>query len=311
MIQYYKSSYGKVTQIDEYTTNCLINLTNPTQEEIEFVENTCSVEPDFIMAALDDEERARIDFNEDNLLVLLNASVSSEKDENTIYETLPIAIITTKNNIIIVSKDDVKSANYVTSLIKEKVSFKKPGQFTMQMIYAIATQYLRNLRSLDRRIDSIENDLYENMTKDGLMELVKIEKTLVYYNASLSDNTKILKKIMRGRYFPKFEEDEDLMDDTLIELEQAYEMARINAEILRSVREVVTTMANNNLNKVMKTLASITLMLTIPMLVTSFFGMNVNLGPNTSNPHYVIIVIIGTILLTACVIAAMRIKKLI
>lgn len=311
MIEFYCSKDNKVTKIEKYQEECLIYLLEPSEYEIAFVEEKCDVDKDYLTAALDIEERSRIEAEDGNTLIVINSSIEIPYENSIIYETLPVGIITTKCNVILVATSEVKAIKFLTMNLYKDINFAKRGRFVMQIVYNIAVLYLNDLRKLDQKIDLIEEQLNEKMTNEKLSDLLKIEKTLVYYNTALSDNIKIMKKFMRGRYYPIYEDDEDLIEDTIIELEQAHEMARINAEVLRSMLNAFSSMISNNLNNAMKTLASITIILTIPMVITSFFGMNVYFTKFTQEAIFVWLIIFATLIITGIVFAVMKRKNLI
>lgn len=311
MIEFYNSNNNKVSKIAEYEPGCLIYLLTPDSDEISFVEETCKVDKDYLTAALDIEERSRIEQEYGNTLIVINSSFEKTEDNSIIYETLPVGIITTPENVILVATSEVKSIKFLTIDLYKGMNFQKRGRFVMQMIYNIAILYLSDLRKIDQKIDTIEAQLYEKMSNEKLAELLKIEKTLVYYNTALSDNTKIMKKLMRGRYYTIYEEDEDLIEDTIIELEQAHEMAKVNAEVLRSMLDAFSSMISNNLNSAMKTLASITIILTVPMVISSFFGMNVMFGATVKDPWFVWFLFAVSLLLTGVIFIIMKRKNLV
>ncbi len=286
MIEIFKSVNGKITPTDYGEKNIWISLTNPTVEEINEIRDRYSIEEDFLKAALDTEEVSRLEQEEDQTLILINASQRTNTDDFELsYTTIPTGIILANNILITVTIEKINSLEMFKKNPKMRIDIGKRTRFTMQIIYEMTAQYLLDLRKIDKYTDDIETKLYKNMKNDYLFNLLALEKNLTYFITALRTNEQVINRVIRYKVLEIYEDDEDLIDDVMIELKQAQEMATINSKVIRSIRDAFSAIISNNLNSVMKILASFTIILTIPTMIYSFFGMNTNLGLFSSGEH--------------------------
>ncbi len=307
MLSIYKNVDKRITSgtIDE--SGIWIDLTNPTQDELAHVIEHLGVIPDFLTAALDPEESSRIDVEDNQILVVVNASLK-EEDGLDAFVTVPVGIIVLENSIITVSLEEVGCLNAFKVIGNRRVAVDKRTQFTLEIINQITAMYLSNLNTIYEKTDEIETALYESMEDELFISLLQIEKTLVYFRNSLRSNKNVVDKMFRSRYLTFYEEDKDLVDDINIELLQAMEMADTSTAIIRSIRDGIASLMSNKLNVTMQTLAAITIIMTIPTMIFSFYGMNVNLG-NTQGNYFGIVIIVATSLITLIAFAIMRSRK--
>ncbi len=268
---------SKITQVDSISSDSWINLFAPTENEINEVVQTLGIPSEFIRYPLDEEERPRVDFDDDTGDVLVIVDIPYTNRENNVvkYETLPLGIIISERNIITVSLRKVPILDaFIENRIKEcVVSYK--SRFTIQILYAVAKDYLRLLRYMDKSLDEAEAGLSKSISNKDLYKLHEWSKSLIYFNTSLKSNEAVLEKLMRGKKLKQYEEDEDLLEDVLIEYKQAHEMADIYSSVVKNSIDAYSSIIGNNMNDVMKLLASVTIVLTVPNIFTSFFGQNV------------------------------------
>lgn len=290
--------------------NNWVQLTNPTDEELLEVSRVLDVEIDFLQAALDPEESSRIDMDNNQLLILLNVSVIDGASDSMNYDTSPLAIILIEDHIITVSLEELKCVEYFTTPPYRFIETDKRSRFTFQIINQMAAQYLHDLKMIDMKTLSIEARLEENIENQQIIELLKLEKTLVYFRVALNANEKVISKILRTSHLKRYEEDEDLLEDVVIELRQAIEMTTINAQVLKNIREAFSSIANNNLNSTMKVLASITILLTIPTMIYSYFGMNVMFGTMQDSWITTVVITVLSFVLPGIIYLVMRKKNL-
>ena len=258
-----------------------INIVDPTPYELKVVSNLTEVEPDFLRSALDDEERSHTDVEDNCVMVLTNVPVMRGHDS---YDTLPLAIIITTEYIITVCLEEtpvISEFNENTSRLFR--TFKKT-RFLFQILYKSATFYLRYLRQISKYSDEIEMKLRHSMKNQEILRLLELQKGLTYFNAALRSNGAVLDKLLRLRsnqnlrpILKMYEEDEDLLEDVIIENKQAIEMVEMYSNILSSMMDAFASVISNNLNIVMKFLASMTILLAIPTMIASFWGMNVSI----------------------------------
>lgn len=309
MLEIYKTKNHRLEKSTIDETDIWISLTNPTIDELMFVHEKTGAIYDFLSAPLDPEESSRVEVEEEQILIIVNASIQEEDFEVTEFTTIPIGIVVMDNYVITITLDSLKCLRPLTAIGNRLVQTEKRTRFTLQVMYQMATTYLRDLKAIDRKTDEIEEALYEAMEDDLFIDLIRIEKTLVYFRNSLRGNKKVVNKIFRTNYLTRYEEDEDLLEDVVIELQQAMEMADINTSIIRSIRDGVASLMSNKLNETMKTLAGITIILTIPTMIFSFYGMNVSLG-NTEWLYYGPMILVLTSIVTIIVYIFMKKRNL-
>ena len=251
-----------------------IHMFNPTDKEIEFISRRLEIPEDMIKAGLDEEERAHIEKEDDILLVVTDIPITEEDDKgNYTYSTIPFAFISTPKAIVTVCLTETTLVNDILSgrYIKD-CNIHKQARFLLQLQYSVSKKYLQYLTQIDRGSQRIQTELEKSMRNKELIEMLDIEKSLVYFSTSLRSNTVVLEKI--PKLVKMFEEDVDLWEDVLIENRQAIEMANIYRDILSGTMDAFASIISNNLNVVMKVLTSITLIISIPSIIGSLWGMN-------------------------------------
>ena len=282
MLEIYKSmESGPLEKLTLKTleSGAWINIVDPTPYELKVVSNLTEVDPDFLRSALDDEERSHTDIEDDSVMVLTNVAVNRGDDS---YDALPLAIIISEDYIITVCLEETPvMAEFNERTAKLFRTYKKT-RFLFQILYKSASFYLRYLRQISKRSDDIENQLRHDMKNSEILRLLELQKGLTYFNAAIRSNGAVLDKLLRMRNNPAltpilkaYEEDEDLLEDVIIENKQAKEMVEMYSKILARMADTFTSIIANNQNLVMKFLAAMTIIIAIPTVVSSFFGMNV------------------------------------
>ena len=274
-------------EIDRLEKGCWIDVVAPSEEELQEIAAATKIQMDFLTAPLDEEEKSRIEIEDDQILVLVDIPfLRSNKD----YDTLPLGIIITENCITTVCLEpNAVTAEFGSHNTKLFSTFKKT-RFLFQILFKSATLYLKYIRIIIRRTDELEKHLRQSMQNSELFNLLDLQKSLTYFSTSLRSNYIVMEKLLRlrsatqSRHLIKlYEEDEDLLEDVIIEYKQAVEMVEMYSHILNSMMEVFASIISNNLNLVMKFLATMTIVLAIPTLVSSMWGMNVPV-PFANNP---------------------------
>lgn len=305
MIKVYKNELNdeKVNRIDSIVDNSWINLVKPTPEEIKLVVDKLGIEEDLITKVLDEEELPRIEKTDEATLIVVDCPYWIDKNIKNKYTTYPLGIIICNDlHVITVSSKEISLLkDFEQGKVKTFYTYKKT-RFLIQILLKVSSSYLKVLNIVNNDIDTKEKILYKSTDNKHLVELLDIEKTLVYFITSLKANDLVLEKLSKGNVISMYEEDIDLLDDTIIENKQGIEMCSIYKEILRTVTDTYATIVSNNLNVAMKFLAGITIVLSIPTMISSFMGMNVNLGGfATGDYSFLIICLIS--LLVALLIA--------
>lgn len=318
MVECYKTGLdGITTKIDAPESGCWVNVVEPTPEERIWLEQTVGIVPEFVRSALDEEETSHIDYDEDVNQTLVIVDYPSEEDVEDMqdpsmlqYTTLPISAIFLRNeNIIVtVSLQESPIVQDMASGRVRQVNTRMRTRFLLQMLLRISQSYLVHLRRIDRLTVKTESSLYGSMRNEELLQMLSLEKSLVYFSTSLKSAEVTLNKIMHGKLITLYEEDEDLMEDVMIEVHQAQEMCAIYSDILSGTMDAYASVISNNLNIVMKVLTVITIVMAIPNIVFGFYGMNVSL-PFEEVPFVNTWLFPTLLAVAACVVAALIFKK--
>lgn len=275
MMTIHKTVEGKMTQLSSVTDGCWVNLINPSEDELKTVAATLAVEPAFLRAALDEEETSRIDKEDGSTLIIVDTPAMEQDETGVVYSTLPMGIIVTDKHIITVCLKETSVVRDLQSGMVRDVRTEQRTRFILNILLLVAKRYLNYLKQIDKTYNHMERQLYKSQRNKELIQLLDLEKSLVYFNTSLKANEVTLEKILRGRIVTLYEEDHDLLEDVLIEVRQAIEMAQIYSDIISGMMDAFASVISNNLNVIMKLLASVTILMTVPNIVFSFYGMNV------------------------------------
>jgi len=284
LISIFKTIDDNLFTLKEIEDGAWISLIDPTTEELQEIEEELGVDMDFLRAALDEEEYSRIETYEDQLLILVDMPIVETEEEHLVYSTIPFGIVLAGKNIITVClKDSVVIDQFEKNSVRSFATYKR-YRFVLQILFKIAKRYLLYLKQIDRMSTNIERQLHQSMKNRELIQLLDLEKSLVYFTTSLRANEIVLEKMMKLEAMKLYEEDKDLLDDVIIENKQAIEMANIYSGILSGMMDAFASIISNNLNIVMRILTSITIIMAIPTMIASFYGMNVKWLPMAANP---------------------------
>lgn len=288
-------------ELKEFKKGSWINLVNPSENEIKKVCESVQIQEDFIRDALDFEEKARIDHEEDDdtTLFVVDVPITENGEEGeVIYSTLPLGMIVVRDDFFITVS--LRKNKIIESFEKRKIknfqTYKKT-RFIFQILYLNSSFYLSYLKQINKETEVAEYILKNSMRNKELLKMLTLEKGLVYFTTSLKSNELVMEKTLRGKIIKLYEEDEEILEDAITENRQAIEMAQIYNNILNGTMDAYASIISNNMNGVMKTLTSITIILAVPTMISSFWGMNVNL-PLQNNPLGFIVMILISIILT-------------
>jgi magnesium transporter len=289
MLTFWKQDNG-LKQIKKYDKNSWINVVAPTQEEINYLTDIQRVPIDFITDILDIDERSRSEVEGRWLLIIIRIPVHS-KQEGVPYYTIPLGVLISMNCIITISLTENDVLRDIFLLPKYRyINLQNKVSFVLQLFLSSATCYLRYLKDIHRINNEIENELVKSAKNKELHNLLKMEKCLVYFVTSLKSNELLLYKLQRSRLVTNQEVDEDLMEDVITEYKQAIEISKIYSDIQAGMMDTFASVISNNVNFVMKQLTSVTIILMIPTLVASLYGMNVpNALENNKNAFWIIL----------------------
>ncbi len=304
MYEVFAMEDGRVVKIDEIQENVWINMVRPSEEEIVEVCTKLNVCRECITAALDDEEGSRIEIQDDYSLILIDAPATEIRNQRDEYATFPLSITVTSNAVVTVCLKNIFAINsLLTSKLKQikTINVEKRNRFASQILFRVAIQYQHYLKLIEKKRMAIEASIRNRTQRNDLFELHELESNLVYFKTSLSANISVVERISRQFKFVTEPEDRDLMDDVVIETDQALEMTTTYSEIVKGTRQLVQADINNSLTGVMKFLTSITLVISIPTMISGIYGMNFINIPLGENPwgFYVNILFMAVVIFVA------------
>lgn len=292
MITIYKNTETGLEVIPEVVTGCWINAIDPTPDEMGQL-TTMGIPQDFITYSLDMDERSRTEKEDDGIiLMLLRIPYFQGVKMDVPYTTIPLGVIMHPRFVVTVCKRQNDVVQELCSGRLKGLSTAKRNRFTLRILLATANRYLSYLREINRIVETLEDQITLSSRNREILELLKYQKSLVYFTTALRSNELMMERLQRWQTFKAFPDDEDLLEDVITENQQAIEMVGISSNILSSMMDAFASIISNNLNVVMKFLASVTIVMSIPTIVTSFFGMNVNLPFETHSLAALFIIII-------------------
>ena len=294
MKRIYLTADDHLTEINTLEKGCWVHLQNPTREEIDGLNARFHLDPTYLRAALDEEESARIERDGDQTLIIVDIPYIDDSETGAAYTTIPMGIIMVDDVIITVS---TRESTVITDFTEERIrgfwTYKRT-RFLLQILQRTASRYLTYLKQIDKSSQFVQKRLEKDMRNQELLQMMKLEKSLVFFSTSLKGNEMVMERMLRMEMLRKYPEDSDLLEDVIIENKQAMEMCSIYRNIISSTMDAFASIISNNLNIVMKVLTSLTVVLSIPTLFASLWGMNVGV-PFQNNPFGFWIVIAITV----------------
>lgn len=279
MIEYYAMREDGLSQVENFEKNAWVNVNNPSTEDIQYLIDSLHVPEDFMQYAIDRDESARIERDSETnfTLVIYDIPYYNEDSADSIYSTSPMSFIIGPDFMLTLSQDYSLFEQYQEASLRKILDPSRSTRFVLEFLYEAAKKYLNYLRILNRRRKEIEKSIGSKPRNEDLLQLMRIERSLIYFIMSLKTNNLVLEKIQRGYYLFTYEEDKELLEDLLIETQQGIEMAEISNRIITESTDTYSNLISNNMNEVMKFLTVYSLILSIPTIVFSFYGMNVHL----------------------------------
>jgi magnesium transporter len=306
MIRMWTQQNG-LREIQTFEKNCWIEVTSPTLEEKEKLINEYRVPEDFLKDILDIDERSRVEIEGRWFLIIMRIPVHLPK-ESIPFTTMPLGILMSPYVTITISLYENDVINNKIFARAKKFSIENKHNFILFLLLRSATYYLNYLKIINRQTNAIEAELRKSTKNSELTQLLNIEKSLVFYITSLKSNELLLTKLQKTRAAQSDQIDEDLLEDVIIENRQASETARIHSDILAGMMDAFASVISNNLNVVMKRLTTITIILMIPTLISSMFGMNIPNSFETSKYAFLGVMVIS-VFLTATIVLIFRLRK--
>lgn len=299
MIEYYKTVNKRIKQVEELSEDVWVNIVNPSIAELEYVYNKTAIDINALSTSLDREERSRLETEDNYTMVLIDVPVDESEVDSEMYSTIPLAIFILDKNIITISCSSVAILSKFKNGAIRDFSTSKRSRFLFQILQQNAFLYLKYLRHIDRTTTKIEKNIYNSVKNKELIQILNLEKSLIYFSTSLKSNDLVLTKIMRTKSIPKYEDDEDLLEDVIMDNKQALEMATIYGDILSRIMDAFSSIISNNQNRVMSILTTLTIIMSVFTIISGFFGMNVPGIPLNNNSNAFVIILIVSVVISA------------
>ncbi len=305
----YWNTQGGLSQLQEWQPNCWIQVTCPTEEDQQLLEEQYQI-PDYFLSDISDtDERARYEYDDGWMLIILRIPYVKEVRSRTPYTTVPLGIIHKRDVTITV-------CYYETNMMIDFVSYqqKRGAGFTdyvdmiFRLFYSSAVWYLKRLKQISMLVDKAKRNLDREVNNESLIGLSRLQDSLTYFTTSIRGNENLLQKLKFKLQIDEL--DADLIEDVNIEMTQARETTLIYSNILESTMDTYQSIINNNMNTIMRTLTSVTIILMLPTLVASFFGMNLINGMENSPVGFIVAIIIS-VLISVISLLVFRHKRLI
>lgn len=313
MLNIYRTDGGILSELEEFEAGVWVHMTAPTHEESKRVSQHYGLDIIDVRAALDDEETSRVDLEDGYTLILVDIPFEEMRNNRKAYTTIPLGILIVKDAIITVCMEEAAVFTPFLNNRMKGFSTKKRMRFVYQILFRTASVYQIYLRDIDKHRSEIESRVSSADTKDtDLIDLHELESNLVYFATSLGANKMVLDRLSRYERIKQYPEDKELLDDIIIENQQAIEMTNIYRDIIHGTRELISEVLNNRLNNVMKILTSVTLVMAIPTIISGLYGMNVNgrWMPLSETPHGFGIICAVTALICVLVMVLLKRRKM-
>ncbi len=310
MIRSYMTDNREIRTLLSPQPGSWIRLTKPTENEAQNISSDLDIDPQDLLAAADPEEKNRIELLDGYTLVIIDIPAEEIRHEREVYTTIPLGIIMTNDYILTVCSEETSILQRFADGKVKDFSTKKKLRLIYQIMMVTASKFQEGLRDIDRHRQMIEEDIGSKTAESDLIGLHELESTLVYFATSLRGNANVLNRLTRYERIEQYPEDRELLDDVIVENQQAVEMTEIYRGIIDSTRDLMSTILDKRLNNVMKILTSITIILAIPTLISGLYGMNLNSAgmPLSSSVHGFALICIGIAVI--CGVLAVVLRKL-
>ena len=293
----------QIDSLEKFKNESWVNVTNPTEKEIKEIEEKFNLDKNTVKQILNTEEISRVDLRDDMKLIFIDVPIVEKKARHLSLKTFALGIIIVEQKYILtMCAKELEFLNAFKSGEAKGLCTYKKYRFTLQVLSAIASEYLKGLKLLKEEIEKAEKVIGKATKNKELLRLLSIDKSLVYLTTSLKSNQAVFERIMEGNVLTSYEEDTDILEEAMIKNKQAIELSQIYRDISRGLTTSFATISSNNLNSIMKFLAGITIVLSIPTMIASFMGMNVPLGFFANN-DYSFFIVLGASLFLALLLA--------
>jgi magnesium transporter len=310
MIKYYKSIYNSLVEIDQVERDCWVNVVNPSSSEVDYLSQKLLIAPELLTDPLDADESARVEQQKNCLLIVCRVPLEMDEDDDLPYKTIPLGIILKRDLIVTVCSTNTE---VMQSFMEQRIRGLNTAQrerMLLQLFLKSSILFLRYLKHINNQADDIQDTLHKSTRNRELLQLLSLEKSLVYFTTSLKSNELMMLRLQKLKSMVEWREHErELIEDVVIETKQAIEMANIYSNILGNMMSAHSSIISNNLNITIRFLTSVTIILSLPILVASLYGMNVHL-PFEDNPFAFWIIMMIALLLSGIGVVLFRKKNL-
>lgn len=308
MIQLLQTHKNQLHEVENLEEGVWVNIVDPSYEERSWIEKNSPLVAEYLSDSLDIDELSRVEKEDDYLLVVIRLPHFRGVEHDSPFTTIPLLIILTEQNFYTICKEEnVILQEFIRERIKGFSTAKK-NKFLLQLMFKAAGKYLLHLRNINKIVERLEDELESSLRNREIFELLKYEKALIYYMTALQANGAMMERLRRLRIFAAFEEDEDLLEEVMIENQQAIQMTNITTRVLGQMMEAYSSVINNNMNNVMKTLTFVTICLAIPTLFASLYGMNVPLPYAETPAAFWVLVVVSVALVSVVYLGFKRMR---
>lgn len=291
-----------LTKLEHAEPGCWISVVEPTPAEIQLLIEEYGLDRDFLRSSLDEEESSRVEREENQTLIIVDTAVSEKKNDTFLFYTVPLGIIITEQYVFTISLKPNTVLDGIASGTIRNLQTMHKTRFVLHLLMRITACFVQYLKQIDKISYHIESQLSGAMKNQELVQILGLEKSLVYFSTSLKANNITLEKILRGRVLKMYEEDQDLLEDVLIEVKQATEMTKIYTGILSVMVDAFASVIANNQNSVMWRLTVITIIMAIPTMIFSFYGMNTSDLPFPTTLFATLVSVLATLAAAAALL---------
>ena len=289
----------------QWLPNCWVNVVCPDATDFEFLTQELKVPESFLNDIADTDERPRTEAEGDWLLTILRIPVQDDKQNGIPFSTVPIGIITNGEVIVSVCYQHTQLIpDFIEHTRRKGVVVRNKLDLIFRIIYSSAVWFLKYLKQINNDVSAAEKELERSIRNEDLLRLMKLQKTLVYFNTSIRGN-----EIMIGKLTTIFQDtdylDKELVEDVIIELKQAYNTVNIYSDILTGTMDAFASIISNNVNTIMKRMTSISIILMVPTLIASFYGMNVDVHIEQV-PHAFALIVVCSVALSSLAFVIFR-----
>ncbi len=307
MIKIHQSSETGLQIVSQQGKGCWVDVSHPTPDDVAYLTNKLGIPKEFVTASLNPHEISHIEKSDGALLILVRIPHSQGATARIPYVTIPLGIILAHESITTICADEPELLSNLSHEHQSDLSTANSTRFVLHLLWSIANNYIRYVGEIDTFVEAVEERLQRSLENREVLELLRYQKSLVHFTTALRANETMLERLQRSKSLAFDPKDEDLLDDVFTENRQAIGLSEIASDILSQMMDAFASIISNNLNVVMKFMASVTVILIIPTIISTFYGMNVQLPINDHPAAF--LVLVGVSILGAIIVGVILWKK--